>query len=123
MSELLSTGVLIGEICDIVSVSRSTGWRMLTKLDAGESLERKPGNGESNRRTSDEFMSDLNSKIEERPTNCTRTLAKYMGVARGLSGGPLMALGLSATSGGGGNYSPLPARCVGFREARNYSRD
>lgn len=80
MSDLLRAQVSVPEIVTIVGVSKTMVYDTKKKLEAGDSLERKPGSGGSNKIITDDFLTDLLSKIEADPTRSMRKLAKDLNV-------------------------------------------
>ena len=67
IADLLSAQIDSKSICNIVNCSRQLVFNVKKRMEAGDSLERKPGSGGHNKIRNDEFLKDLARKIEERP--------------------------------------------------------
>ncbi|QQP50581.1 Uncharacterized protein FKW44_011622, partial [Caligus rogercresseyi] len=64
-SDLLRALVSVAEIVKIVGVSKTMVYDTKKKLEAGDSLERKPGSGGHNKILTDEFLVGLFAEIKE----------------------------------------------------------
>ncbi len=82
MSDLLCAQVDPQRICEIVGVCERAGRRIKARLRDGKTMERKTGSGGHNCKVTDDFLSELGTKINEDPTRSMRKLAMDLNVSK-----------------------------------------
>ena len=75
IADLLSDGVPIKIICELLDVKKSCVYKVRKKVLDGTSLDRKKGSGGHNLKRDDDFLTSLASEINAKPDTSMRDLA------------------------------------------------